>query len=612
MKKIAPVIYITVFFLVNSAISSAQSIGAAFMFRQTPEHMVTNMPEAGIFYQKEWSFFSDAPIRSTPLVINNNIYFGNAEGKFFCVSKIDKKQQWVFKAQNPIHSSPAFKDGLVFFADAGQSLYALDAENGEKIWQFNFGKSRSYEWQFDYFLSSPTISNGKIFIGGADGKLHIIDYKSGKELLLYTADAGIRSTPAVSSDGVFFGDVTGKFYCLDLVGKLKWKFSTLGDTVTQLNFSYDRKAIISSPVVNEDIVIFGSRDGNLYALNSKTGERKWMFDFSRSWVLSSPIIYNNTVIQGTSDGKFVNAIDIATGKEVWRTRTNDVIFSSPTIVGDVVYTGAFDGVMYCMDAKTGKRIVPGFMAGSNILSSAVYDNRNLYFGSDDGNLYALKATERPSHFINSVDSNFVFQKSELPFYSFKTGVDGTLSEVLRRRGFTQCEDDSALAGIMQRTTTDKFKRKIVFASNYFPPLLLDGGKNSLMRRFLDTGGEIVILNLNFAFFRKVTGGFRINNYKSAGEILGIDFVYEDTRALKGAYPTFATAEGLKIGLPRFSNSLASVKKSEIDIAYAINEIGEATSWTKNYNNNGKFTQLWLDEFHNPERTFEVIYKVVEN
>ena len=33
------------------------------------------------FHQKGWSFFSDAPIRSTPLVVDHLIYFGNAEGQ---------------------------------------------------------------------------------------------------------------------------------------------------------------------------------------------------------------------------------------------------------------------------------------------------------------------------------------------------------------------------------------------------------------------------------------------------------------------------------------------------------------------------------------------------
>ncbi len=588
-----------------------QSHESAQMFRQTPEHTMTNGLQSGIFQEKDWSFFSNAPIRSTPLVVGNNIYFGNAEGKFFCISKETKKQQWVFDAKSPLHSSPAYFNETVYFADASQTLYALNAKTGKKIWQLNFDKTLPYEWQFDYFQSSPTIANGKIFTGGGDGKLRIVDCKTGKEILQYATAARVRSTPAVTQSGIYFGDFSGKFYCLDLNGKLNWKFSTVGDTITPSRFSYDRKAIISSPIIKDDVVIFGSRDGYLYALNSKTGEEKWKFDYKNSWVLSSPIIYNNMVIQGTSDARFVNAINISTGKEIWRSRTFDVVFASPTIVGDIVYIGAFDGVMYCFDAKTGKRVTPGFMTGSNILSSAVHDGKSLYFGSDDGNLYALKTPLTYPRSINTVDSNFVFLKAEVFPRTFKTGIDMTLAETLRRRGYTPCEDDTTLSEIMKRTIVDKFKRKVVFATNYFPAVILDGNKTSLLRRFMDAGGEVLILNLNFAFFNRIPAGWVLRNHKNAGELLGIDFEYNDTRALKGVYPTFATEEGLKIGLPRFSNSLASVKKTEVNIVYAINEIGEATSWTKLYNNNGKFIQLWLDEFHNPEQMFPAIYKIME-
>lgn len=600
---------VAVLFLVLCHDLVAQTNEPPRMFR-----MVQGNPGSagvGLYHKKDWSFFSDAPIRSTPLVVDRLIYFGNAEGRFYCLDKNSRNQHWVFKTKSPIHSSPAFYNNTVFFADGAQTLYALDAFSGKLKWQLDFDKTLPYEWEFDYFQSSPAIRDGKLFIGGGDGKLHIIDCTSGRELSRFEVGTRIRSTPAVTDDGVFFGDFQGRFYCLDMDGKLKWKFATAGDTITQSRFSYDRRAIVSSPVVVNESVIFGSRDGFLYTLNSKTGQLRWSLNYSRSWIISSPVIYEGTVILGTSDGRYVNAVDLDSGKEVWRTKTNDVIFASPTIVGDIVYVGSFDGTQYSLDARTGRRIVPGFMTEGSILSSAVFDGSNLYFGSDDGNLYALKPSLRPERNLNTLDSNFVFQKTVLPFYSFKAGLDVRLSEVLRRRGFTQVEEDSALIGLMQRTTVDGFKRRVVFASNYFPQELLTKGKESLLRRFLDAGGEVVILHLNFAFFRKVTGGFRINNFKEAGEILNINFVYEDTRALKGMYPGYATPEGIRIGLPRFLAGQASIRKSEADVVYAINEIGEATSWSKLFQHGGKFTQLWIDEFHLTRNSFQPIYSLME-
>jgi outer membrane protein assembly factor BamB len=212
------------------------------MFRANAASKDPGSAGIGLFHQKGWSFFSDAPIRSTPLVVDHLIYFGNAEGRFYCLDKNSKNQHWVFKTKSPIHSSPAYYNNVVFFADGAQSLYALDAYSGKLVWQLDFDMTLPYEWEYDYFQSSPAIRDGKLFIGRGDGKLHIVDCKSGRELSRYDVGARIRSTPAVTDEGVFFGDFMGKFYCLDMEGKLKWKFATVGDTITQSRFSYDRKA----------------------------------------------------------------------------------------------------------------------------------------------------------------------------------------------------------------------------------------------------------------------------------------------------------------------------------------------------------------------------------
>ncbi len=104
------------------------------------------------------------------------------------------------------------------------------------------------------------------------------------------------------------------------------------------------------------------------------------------------------------------------------------IFSSPAIAGDTVYFGSHDGILRAVDLKTARspglskptappRISPAFskpdgttnyetvftenfydnlivgvyklFATGSILSSPVVAGDSLYFGSTDGNLYAL-------------------------------------------------------------------------------------------------------------------------------------------------------------------------------------------------------------------------------
>ena len=63
-------------------------------------------------------------------------------------------------------------------------------------------------------------------------------------------------------------------------------------------------------------------------------------------------------------------------------------FNPPVVIGDTVYFGSGDGNFYALDAESGyMRWV--FRSGAEINSIPYADNRYVYFGSQDGKLYAL-------------------------------------------------------------------------------------------------------------------------------------------------------------------------------------------------------------------------------
>ena len=203
-----------------------------------------------------------------------------------------------------------------------------------------------------------------------------------------------------------------------------WKFQTGDDQKT-----YNQIGITSSAAVIDGVVLFGCRDGHFYAVDARTGQKKWAEDNKMGWVIASPAVKDGVVYFPTSDGTQFKAITIATGALLWRTVNKAVSFSSPAIAGDVVYFGAHDGWLRGLDLKTGevryefqtdgnkanaaKYVLPdgklnypaiytqpgleGIFAGidrmqslGSVLSSPVIADGVAYFGSTDGNLYAVK------------------------------------------------------------------------------------------------------------------------------------------------------------------------------------------------------------------------------
>jgi len=185
------------------------------------------------------------------------------------------------------------------------------------------------------------------------------------------------------------------------LGNLKWTFKTDGK-------------IFSSPIVQDGIVYIGSEDGNLYAINEKTGRTQWKFKTSGA-VHSSPAIFKNTVYIGSFDGYYY-AIDTKTSHLKWKFKTGgehwsgeisflgmkpidkymddlwDFFLSSPVINPDEkkpnVFFGSSDGNVYALDANTGELKWKFQTKGSIHCSPVLYKN-TLYIGSWDANLYAI-------------------------------------------------------------------------------------------------------------------------------------------------------------------------------------------------------------------------------
>ena len=74
----------------------------------------------------------------------------------------------------------------------------------------------------------------------------------------------------------------------------------------------------------------------------------------------------------------------------WTFHTDGRVISSPAVVGGTVYFGSTDGNVYAVDTGTGTRRW-AFKTGSRVTSSPAVSGGLVYVGSYDGNFYAIDA-----------------------------------------------------------------------------------------------------------------------------------------------------------------------------------------------------------------------------
>lgn len=269
------------------------------------------------------------------------------------------------------------------------------------------------KWQFRtkaQVLSSPAVAGNTVYFGSNDHHLYAVDLGTGEKKWEFKTDGRVASSPAVSNGLVYFLSYDSNFYALDAAtGTVKWKFRTGGERrfVAKHLHGIEPAAepvpdpfdlYLSSPVVADGTVFFGSGDSNVYALDAANGALKWKFK-TGDVVHASPAFADGTVFVGSWD-TFFYAIDAATGKEKWRFKTGEDheiynqtgLQASPAVADGVVYFGCRDSKFYAVDAKTGKQLWAFNNKGSWVINSAAIKDGKVYFAtSDSGLLRALDA-----------------------------------------------------------------------------------------------------------------------------------------------------------------------------------------------------------------------------
>jgi outer membrane protein assembly factor BamB len=163
---------------------------------------------------------------------------------------------------------------------------------------------------------------------------------------------------------------------------------SMGNFTTRWTFKVkEERAIRSAPTIAGKLVLFGSDDYELRAVNRETGELVW--SFPTDYVISgSPCVVGKSVYFGSGDG-FVYALKCESGEKLWEFETGQPIRSSVASDGEGVYFSSFDHSVYALDPATGAKKW-SYKTGGPIRSGVAVGKEAVFVGSDDGGIYALR------------------------------------------------------------------------------------------------------------------------------------------------------------------------------------------------------------------------------
>ena len=529
-------------------------------------------PAAVSFGGVAWRVQTGGTVRSTPALANGVLYAGSGDGNLYALDARSGAIRWKYDAGARITSRVVASGANVYFQTHAGKVVAVNAADGTLHWQRQTGSDAKLAWGYesgDFWASSPAIADDLLVLGSGDGNVYALNAVTGSVVWKTATGGRVRATPAIEAGTVYAASFDGKLYALNLRdGVVKWTYSTTGTGLDSSKFGYDRRSIQSSPVVADGVVFFGARDGYVYAVDAASGTLKWRYDHKISWINTTPAVSSGMVFDGSSDKQFVQALDERTGNELWRTPDGafSLVWSSPVVFGNLLFDADWNARIVALDKQNGHVLWTDRLGWQRTLTTVVVASNRLYYGSDDGGIYALNLDRGPG-----LQRAVFFD----PAYAKALTVAGaqTIETYFEHRSYAPL-DATKLAAFLTARIGDRTPSVVVFAQDVVPD-------KALLRRYLDAGGKVVWLgNPPFVFPIDLQGnGDPLNiDRASASAYLGVSF----ERSNFDNAMSHATPDGIAWGVNAVGSAIWPADPRTVTTVLALDEDGLAAAWVKSY------------------------------
>jgi outer membrane protein assembly factor BamB len=342
--------------------------------------------------KQKWAYRGGKGFAGSPVVSGGRVYCGNDDGKLYCVDAASGKPLWTFPTGSEVESTPAVVGGLVVFGSFDGQVYALDAATGTRRWSFATGpRLAGFEGVSDVQRgvdSSVALVAGRDYFGAWDGKMYCLEPEKGKLVWSSQTKGPFHfGSPAVAEGRVYLGTADGLLHCWDAgTGKILWEKQLTDKHIDHM---------MSAPAVQGGVVYVGSGyAGPLYALDAATGAERWRYPL-KQLVCGTPVIHGGRVFAFADGGGLVVCVDAKNGQRLWETHLGKGWGAgAPVVSGRYLYLTLREGSVagrpagvVALEAATGR---PAWHAATGpAWGTCAIAGGMLYYGSDDGNLYAL-------------------------------------------------------------------------------------------------------------------------------------------------------------------------------------------------------------------------------
>jgi outer membrane protein assembly factor BamB len=327
-----------------------------------------------------WTYKASSALGKALLVVDGLLYFVSLDGRFDVVDLAKGKRIGRKKLSLPVETYCAYYDNQIVFAAAigTRTLSRYDLHSGKFLWKVNAG----------FISGQPVLTEEGVFVAGQFNFVAKYDWESGAQKWIFDTEEQIHSSPSVKDNILVVGSDNGLIYALNTAdGELIWTSET-------------GAAIYAAPVIRGNSVYIGATDSVFYSFNVKDGGMNWDFAVPAP-IYETAATDGENVIFGCTDGTLY-CLDPAYGHVKWEYRVSSVVSTSPVIAGDVVFFGSLDQNYYCLNLQDGTELWR-FRARGRVRTAPVVWKEYLIGASEDKFIYAFTRSDSLNISLNSRD-----------------------------------------------------------------------------------------------------------------------------------------------------------------------------------------------------------------
>ena len=302
------------------------------------------------------------------------LFVPDLSGRIYCYDLSTGKEMGVAKNKGEISVAPALYRLRIFYL-----LNEYDEDYSELIY---------YDY-FTYEIIAKNRLSGKcsnemmmdedgVYILSDNGRLYKFNYIGRKE---WETDTGVltMSSPAMMDKIVIFGNIKGDLIGINaLDGTVRYREKISGGLASGVSISGQHGFI-------------GDINGIVHCFKINDGSVIWKYN-TGSRIKSIPVFNDSSLFIGNLKGD-ICALRKSSGQVLWKVNTGGLINTTPLLFNDYLVQPDLNKKVVFLDVTTGeiKKIIP---FEYRMKLSPVYFNNTIFFGIDQGEIYAYDPVGR--------------------------------------------------------------------------------------------------------------------------------------------------------------------------------------------------------------------------